>query len=100
LRFNFALEYAIRKVVEYQVGLDLNGTRQLLVYADDVSLLGDSINTLKEYTESLLETSRDVGLEINAEKTNYMSMSLHSNSGQDQNIRTANESFEDVAKFK
>jgi hypothetical protein len=53
-----------------------------------------------ENTESLLEASRDVGLEINAEKTKYMIMSRHPNSGQNQNIRTANESFEIMAKFK
>jgi hypothetical protein len=43
---------------------------------------------------------RNVGLEINAEKTKYMIMSLHQNSGQNQNIRIHNESFEKVAKFK
>jgi retron-type reverse transcriptase len=44
---NFALEYDIRKVYEHQVGLKLNGTHQLLVYADDVILLRDDINTIK-----------------------------------------------------
>jgi hypothetical protein len=71
-----------------------------LVYADDVNLLGDSINTINENSETFLEASRDVGLEINAEKMKYMIMSCHLNSGQNQNIRIANESFENVAKFK
>jgi hypothetical protein len=80
--------------------LELNGTHQQLVYADDVNLLCKSINTVQENSKTLIEASRDVGLEINAEKTKCTIMSHHLNSGQDWNVRIANESFENVAKFK
>jgi hypothetical protein len=93
LLFNFALEHTIKKVQENQVSLELNGTHQLLVYADGVNLSGENINTIKENTETLLEASRNIGLEINAEKTKYMIMSHCPNSGQNQTIRIDNESF-------
>jgi hypothetical protein len=50
LFFNFALEYAISKAQENQVGLKLNGTHQLLAYAYDMNLLEDNIDTINRNT--------------------------------------------------
>jgi hypothetical protein len=54
------------------VRLKLNGTQRLLVYADDVNLLGDNIDTIKTNTETATDASKEVGLEINLEKTKYI----------------------------
>jgi hypothetical protein len=98
LLFNFALECAIRKVQENQ--MKLNGTHQLLVYADGVILLGDNIAIIKKNTQTLIGTSKEVGLNVNSEKINYMLPSHHQNAGQNHNIRIANRSVENVAQFK
>jgi hypothetical protein len=97
LLFNFALEYAIRKVQENQVGMKLNGTHQLLAYADDVNLLGDNIHTIKKNTETLIDASKEVGLEINAEKCKYMFLSCHQNVGRNSDIKIANRWFGNVS---
>ena len=55
--------------------MKLNGKHQLLVDADDVNILGGSVHTMKKNTEALVVASKEIGLEVNADKTNYMVMS-------------------------
>jgi hypothetical protein len=72
------------------VGLKLNRTHQLLIYADDVNLLGDNIDTIKKNTETLIDASKEVGLEINVEKTKYICCYLVNRMW---DIKIANSSF-------
>jgi hypothetical protein len=60
LLFNFVLEYAIRKVQENHVGLKFNGTHQLLIYAGDLNLLDDNINTAKKNTGTVIDACKEV----------------------------------------
>jgi hypothetical protein len=68
LLYNFALEYAIRRVHENQEGLKLNRTHQLLAYVD-VNIVGLKRDTIKVNTGTLLNASKEVGLGVNPEKT-------------------------------
>ena len=100
LRFNFALEYAIRRVQENRIDLDLNRKYQLLVYADDVNMLGENLQTIRENKEIFIKASKDIGLEVNFDKTKYMITFRQQNIAQNQNIVIENSSFEIVEKFK
>jgi hypothetical protein len=82
------------------VGLELNGTHQLLAYTDDLTLLEDNINTIKKNTQTLIDASKEVGLEANAEESQCMLLSRHQNAGQGQQIKVASRSFENVAQLK
>jgi hypothetical protein len=94
--FNFASEYVIKKVYENEVGLKLNGTQQLLAYADDVNPLGDNIKTIKTNTETSIRPSK----KVNTEKTKCNLVSCHQNACQNCDIKIANRSSENVSQFK
>ena len=98
--FNFTLEYAIRRVQVNQDGLKLNGTHQLLAYADDVNMLGGRVHTVKENGEVLIVASKESGLEVNAYRTKYIVMSRDQNAGRSHSMKTDNSSFERVEEFK
>jgi sorting nexin-29 len=106
LIFDFALEYAIRRVQVDEDGLKLNGTHQLLAYADDINVLGGNVHAVKKNTEALVAATKEIGIEVNADKTKYMVMSR--NTWSYLKIRMQDEitilglisSFERVEEFK
>jgi len=100
LLFNFALLCAIGRVQVIQDGLRLNGTRQLLVYADYVNISGGSVHTINKNTEALVVASKETGLKVNADKTMYMVMSRDQNEGKSNKMKTDNNSSERVEEFK
>jgi hypothetical protein len=99
LLFNFALEYAIRRVQVKQDDLKLNGTHQLLVYTGDVNILGGSAHTVKENAESLVVATKEIGLEVNAGKTKYMIISRDQNARRSYSMTIDNSSIERVEEF-
>ena len=80
--------------------MKLNGTHQLLVYADDVNRLGGRVHTIQKNTEALLVASKESELEVNANTPKYMVMSRDRNAERSHNIETGNRSLETVEKFK
>jgi len=68
--------------------LKLNGTHQLLVYADDVNMLGERVDTIKKNAKVLVVAGKEIGLEVNADKTKCMVTSRDQNAGQSHNIKT------------
>ena len=82
------------------VGLELNGTHQLLAYADDVNILGGSVHTVKKNAEALVADTKETGLEVNAHKTKYMIVFRDQNAGRIHSMKVDNSSIERVEEFK
>jgi len=80
--------------------LKLNGTHQLLAYADVVNILGGVIHTLKENAKALVAATMETGLEVSAEKTKYIVMSGDQNAERNHSVRTDNSTYERVEEFK
>jgi len=100
LLFTFDLEWAIRRVQVNQDGMKINGTYQLLAYADDVNILRGSIRAVKEIAEALVVVAKEIGLEVNVDKTKYMVMSRDQNAGRTHSTKIDNSAFERVDEFK
>ena len=83
-----------------QDGWKLNGTQHLLAYAHDINILGGSVHTIKKNTETLVVASKEIGLEVNVDKTKYMVMSRDLNAGRSHNLKIHNSFFERVGEFK
>jgi hypothetical protein len=80
--------------------LKLNGTHQLLAYDDDVNILGGSVHTVRENAEALVVATKEIVLDVNADKTKYMVMSRDRNAGRGHGKKIDNNSIEMVEEFK
>jgi hypothetical protein len=83
-----------------QDGVKLNGVHQLLFYADDVNMLGGSVQTIKKSSEALVVASKQTGLEVSADKSKYMVMSRDQIAAKSHNIKIDNSSSGNGGRFQ
>jgi putative IMPACT (imprinted ancient) family translation regulator len=81
------------------VGLKLNGTHQLLAYADDVNLLANNLGTIEKNIGTLIDANSEVGLKRNVQETKYTLKTNYKNEGQNREIKVAKKSFENLSQF-
>jgi len=80
--------------------LKLNGTHQLLVYADEVNIFGGSVHTINENAEAFVVASKGIGIEVNTDTTTDIVMSRDQNEGRSHSMKIDNRSFERVKDLK
>jgi len=80
--------------------LKLNGTHQVLAFANDVNILGERVDTVKKNAEDLVASTKEIGLDLNANKTKYMTVSRDQNARRLHSMKTDNSSIERVEEFK
>ena len=83
-----------------QNGLKLNGTPLLLAYADDVNILGGGLHTVKKNAEAFSAATKEIGLEVNAHKTKYMTVSQDQNAGRIHSMKMDSFYIERLEDFK
>ena len=100
LHFNWAVEYAVKRVQLHQDDLKLYDTQQRLVYADDVTIFGSSIHSVEKNTEALVVAGKEIWLQINADKTKYVVIYWDQIAEWNHGIKTDNKSLEKVEEFE
>jgi len=93
------LEYDIRRVQVNYNGLKLNGTHQLLLYADGINIMGESVHTIEGNTGTLVVAGKETGIDVNADNTRYVVASRDHNARRSHSIKNDNSSFESVEEF-
>ena len=78
----------------------MDGTHQVLAYADDVNLIGDDIRTIERNADVLINARKDIGLAVNIGKTKYMEIGRHRGIKVYENIGMGSGSFERVKTIK
>ena len=78
----------------------IDGTHQLLAYTDDVNILGGIVHPVKKNAEALVAATKEIGLEVNAHKTKYMTVSRDQNAGRFHSMKMDNSPIESVEEFK
>ena len=71
----------------------MNGTHQVLAYADDVNLIGDDIRTIERNADVLLHSCKDIGLAVNTGKTKYMDIGRHRGIIANEHIKIGSNSY-------
>ena len=80
--------------------MKLNDAHQLLAYADDVNILGGSVDTGNKNAEAFVAATKEIGLEVNAHKSKYMTASRDQNAGRIHSMKVNNSSIERVEELK
>lgn len=97
--FNLILEYILRSIQENKIGIELNGTKQILTDVDDLDLVGGNRDAVVTNMRILLETARDVGLEDSEEKIKYMITTRSNRNQNEMNLLMNDKIFDRVENF-